>query len=193
MATDLEYLLFDADQHYYEPRDCFTRYMAERDHPKAIRVKQGDDGRDGIWIGEKPFTFLDWSFDQHARPGALKQMLKLMKTPDYAGQVLEPARPEFEQREPRLALMDEQGVESSLLFPTVGVCVEQFMKDDPEQMYLNFHAFNRWLLEEWGFGADGRIFTAPLISLLDLHQAVKELDWLMAAGARIVSMIGRSP
>ena len=40
------------------------------------------------------------------------------------------------QRERASPLMDEQGVESSLLFPTVAVCVEHFMKPTiPEQMY----------------------------------------------------------
>jgi predicted TIM-barrel fold metal-dependent hydrolase len=190
--------LFDADQHYYEPKDCFTRCMATKNHPKAIHVRKDEDGKDRIWIGEKPFTFLDWNFERYAKAGALKQMLKLMKTPDYESQVIEDARPEFMTREPRLRDMDAQGVESCFLFPTMAVCVEHFMKDDPEQMYLNFHAFNRWLLEEWGFGSDGRIITVPLLSLLDLDQAVKELDWLLAEGARVVGMrpgpaFGRSP
>jgi predicted TIM-barrel fold metal-dependent hydrolase len=72
------------------------------------------------------------------------------------------------------------------------------MHDDPEQMYLNFHAFNQWLLEDWGFGQDERLFGVPLLSLLDLDQAVAELDWLLSAGARVISMrpgpaFGRSP
>jgi predicted TIM-barrel fold metal-dependent hydrolase len=190
--------LFDSDQHYYEPRDCFTRCMARKDHPKAIRVRAEPDGRESIWIGEKPFTFLEWSFDRYPKAGALREMLKLMQTPDYAGQVMEDARPEYHSREARLARLDAQDVESCLLFPTLAVCVEHFMKDDPEQMYLNLHAFNRWLLEEWGFGRDGRIFAVPLLSLLDRDQAAKELDWLLAAGARFVAMrpgpaFGRAP
>jgi predicted TIM-barrel fold metal-dependent hydrolase len=190
--------LFDADQHYYEPRDCFTRHMAEKDLAKAIHVTRQDDGRDAIWIGDKPFTFLDWNFDRHPKAGSLKQMLKMLKTPDYANQVMEAARPEFFEREARLDSLDEQGVESCLMFPTLAVCVEHFMKDDPEQMYLNGHAFNRWLLEEWGFGRDGRIFGVPLLSLLDLEQATTELDWLLAEGARFIAMrpgpaFGRSP
>ena len=47
--------------------------------------------------------------------------------------------------------MDAQGVETTLLFPTLGVCVEHFMMDDPEQMYANIRAFNTWLDEDWGF------------------------------------------
>ena len=190
--------LFDSDQHYYEPRDCFTRCMARKDLPKSIHVIPDGEGREAILVGDKPFTFLDWNFDRYAKPGALREMLKLLKTPDYQNQVIENVRPEYLDRGSRLALMDQQGIESSLLFPTLAVCVEHFMQDDSEQMYLNFHAFNQWLLEDWGFGQDDRLFGVPLLSLLDLDRAVEELDWLLSAGARVISMrpgpaFGRSP
>ena len=198
MNSPLEYSVFDSDQHYYEPTDCFSRYIAKKHEAKAIHVTEGKDGKTDIWIGEKPFTFLQWRFDKYPRAGSLKQMLKLMETPDYENQIMEDVRPEFLTREPRLKLMDQQGIESCLMFPTLAVCVEHFMTDDPEQMYLNFHSFNRWLKEDWGFGQDGRILAAPLLSLLDLDRAVEELDWLLAEGAKVISMrpgpaFGRSP
>ena len=43
--------------------------------------------------------------------------------------------------------VDAQGLEAAFLFPTVGVCVEHFMKDDVEQLYANVRAFNAWLDE----------------------------------------------
>jgi predicted TIM-barrel fold metal-dependent hydrolase len=59
-------------------------------------------------------------------------------------------------------------------------------------------AFNRWLEEDWGYGADGRIFGAPLLSLADVGEAVAELDRLVVRGARFVVVTcgpidGRSP
>jgi predicted TIM-barrel fold metal-dependent hydrolase len=198
MTDPLGYSLFDSDQHYYEPSDCFSRNIAEKDRSKSIHVTQTAEGKTEIWIGEKPFTFLNWRFDRYPKAGSLKLMLKLMQTPDYENQVMEDVRPEFLTREPRLKLMDEQGIESCFMFPTLAVCVEHFMADDPEQMYLNFHSFNQWLKDEWGFGQDGRIFAAPQLSLLDLDRAVDELDWLLAEGARVIGMrpgpaFGRSP
>jgi predicted TIM-barrel fold metal-dependent hydrolase len=94
--------------------------------------------------------------------------------------------------------MDAQGLESCLLFPTLGVCVEHFMKDDPDQLYANLHAFNRWLEEDWGFGTDGRIYGVPLMSLRDRERAVEELEWVLERGARVISLrpgpaYGRSP
>jgi predicted TIM-barrel fold metal-dependent hydrolase len=72
------------------------------------------------------------------------------------------------------------------------------MVDDPDQMYANLHAFNRWLDEEWGFNHRDRIYAPPLLTLLDLDRAVAELEFVLDRGARIIAMrpgpaYGRSP
>ena len=199
ISRGLGYRLFDADNHYYETRDCFTRFIEPKYRDRAIRVTRDTDGAERVMVGDKPFTFLgNYDFDHSARPGALREMLRLMNTPDYAGQVVQKNRPEFVNRDARLARMDAQGIESSLLFPTLAVCVEQFMTDDAEQMYANFHAFNRWLDEEWGFNHRDRIYAAPLLSLLDLGLAVAELEFVIEKGARVIALrpgpaYGRSP
>ena len=111
---------------------------------------------------------------------------------------VEPIQPEYRDREVRLATMDAQGLDAAVLFPTVGVCVEHFMKDDPEQLYANLRAFNRWLDDDWGFAYRDRIYAAPMLSLADLDSAIAELDWVLARGARVISLrpgpaFGRSP
>lgn len=196
-----DYGLFDADNHYYEPSDCFTRYIEPRHRDKAIRpAPQGAGVR--ILVGDKPFTFLEgegFAGEHCMKAGALRELLRSMKTgvsTDRAG--MEPMQPEYVSRAARLPRMDGQGIESAFLFPTLAVCVEHFMADDADQMYANMHAFNRWLDEEWGFAHEGRVYAPPLISLLDVDRAVEELDWALAQGARIVALrpgpaFGRSP
>ena len=135
--------------------------------------KRSSEDKERLMGGDKPFTFLcKLDFDHHANPGGLREMLRMMNTPDYEGQVVHEHEAAFLERDARLARMDEQGIESCLLFPTLAVCVEQFMTDDVEQMYANFHAFNRWLDETWGFDYQERIYAPPLLSLLDLDEAV---------------------
>lgn len=195
----LEGQLFDADNHYYEPRDCYTRHIEPRFRDRAIHVERDADGREQILVGDKPFTFLrHHSFDKTTKPGALREMLRGMKAGSVTEDASQEMQPEYRNREARLALMDRQGVEATLLFPTLGVCVEQFMKDDPEQMYANVRAFNTWLEEDWGFAYENRIFGVPLLDLLDLDAAVAELDRVMALGARAIAIrpgpaFGRSP
>jgi predicted TIM-barrel fold metal-dependent hydrolase len=133
------------------------------------------------------------------KPGSLREMLRAMSSGQYReSNVVEPIQPEYVARDARLAVMDRQGIERALLFPTLGVCVEHFLKDDVDQLYANFHAFNRWLDDDWGFGREGRIYAPPMLSLRDLDRAVTELDWVLAAGARVVVLragpaYGRSP
>jgi len=195
----IDYRLFDADNHYYEPRDCFSRHIERRHRDKAVRVVVDGEGRERVMVGDKPFTFLgNFDFDHNAKPGALREMLRKMNAPSDAGDVVQVNEAAFIEREARLARMDQQGLEACFLFPTLAVCVEQFMRDDAEQTYANFRAFNRWLDETWGFDYQGRIYAAPLLSLIDLDEAVAELDAVLERGARIVSLrpgpsYGRSP
>jgi len=191
--TRLAYGLFDGDNHYYEPRDAFTRYLEPRFREKAVRVEKAADGRETIWIGKRRFTFLEdmeLNFDTTVRPGSLREFLRTLthEHPADADPVVIPVDPAFVNRDARLALMDQQGIESVFLFPTLGVCVEHFMKDDVEQTYANLRAFNRWLHEDWGFAHQGRIFASPVISLLDEREAVKDLDWALERGARILNI-----
>jgi len=199
MPNRLPYRLVDADNHYYEPRDAFTRHMEERNRHLAVHVVE-EGRKDKIFIGDRPFTFLAPYYRTVAAPGSLREMLRTMSA---SGSIAETARdhpiqPEYVDRAARLAVMDEQGVESCVMLPSLGVCVEHAMKDDVEQTYANLRAFNRWLEEDWGFGADGRIFGVPLLSLLDLGEAVKELERVRDRGARLVHLrpgpvAGRSP
>ncbi len=193
------YRFFDADNHYYETRDCFTRHMPKRLLGRAIRVTPDAAGRDRIWVGDKPFTFLEsWSFTHANKPGALRELLRQKDYRDEASSLSETIAPAYRNRDARLALMDAQGLECAFLFPTLAVCVEHFMKDDPEQLYANLRAFNEWLDEDWGFAWQDRIYAAPLLSLLDRERALAELDLVLANGARVVALrpgpaFGRSP
>jgi predicted TIM-barrel fold metal-dependent hydrolase len=53
---------------------------------------------------------------------------------------------------------------------------------------LTFRAFNQWLDEDWGVNYRGRIFAAPYIPMCSPEMAIRELDWSLARGARVVCM-----
>jgi len=200
--TSLGFGIYDGDNHYYEPRDAFTRYIEPGFRDRAVRVVKDESGEQ-IWIGAREFHFLDdtfSSFDRTLRPGSLREFLKSLGSerlvePDSVEIPMDPA---FTNRDARLVRMDEQGVEAAFLFPTLGVCVEHFLKDDIEASYANLRAFNRWLDETWGFAWRGRIFASPILSLLDPEEALRDLEWALAHDARLVNVRtgpagGRSP
>ena len=198
MTNPLPYRLFDSDNHYYEPRDAFTRHMEKTHLHLAVRPVRDADG-ERIVVGDRPLTFLTSYYNRVAAPGSLREMLRKMADAEEGETGRDhPMQPEYVDRGARLAAMDEQGVESCLMLPTVGVCVEHFMKQDVEQTYVNLPAFNRWLEDDWGYGTDGRIFGVPLLSLLDLDEAIRELERVRDRGAKVVHLRpgpvdGRSP
>ena len=54
-------------------------------------------------------------------------------------------------------------------------------------------AFNRWLVEDWTFNYQDRIFAAPYITLADPGWAAEELQWALDQGARSVVMRPAAP
>jgi predicted TIM-barrel fold metal-dependent hydrolase len=100
----------------------------------------------------------------------------------------EPIRPEYRDRDARLATMDTQNLSKVWLFPTLGMLYEEALKHDPGAVVLLFRAFNRWLAEDWGFAYQNRIFGVPFLTLSDLDGAIAELAWCIDHGARIVTI-----
>lgn len=198
----MDFQIFDADNHYYETPDAFTRYGDEKVRRHVRWMAEGR--RQHLFFGQRLSTGVpNPTFNPIARPGAFHEHLKRLEKGErlpYKARYgeLEPLPPVYQDRGLRLQTMDRQGVEKILLFPTLGQCVEHLMHDDVEMMYGVFRAFNRWLDEEWGFCFDGRIYAAPVIPLLDVPRAVAELETVLAQGARMVCLrpgplYGRSP
>ena len=202
--AELSYATFDADNHYYEPPDCFTRHMPADRRRLAFQLATVD-GRAQPVVDGRPVTVLtpDGFFQgETALPGSLRDMMRAIKKggtmANGGSPLVGPIHPAARDRDERLALLDRQGIEATLMFPSTGVTVEPAFGGDPAVIWENYRAFNRWLYEDWGFGADGRIFAAPLFSLVDRDAACAELDWVLARGARVINLTagpagGRSP
>ena len=199
----VDYRIHDADNHYYEPDDCFTRHIESRWKDQTVRIDRSGTGPARMYIGSERCHFFSVATgDSVGPPGIMKAFLR-GDSEEGGSPSLSPinalAVPEFVDRTARLAKMDEQNVESCLMLPTTGVGVEPQLRETPEALYPSVRAFNRWLEEDWGYGGDGRIYGAPLLSLFDLPEALKELERVLAAGARFVVLTagppapGRSP
>lgn len=193
--TDTRHRTFDADNHYYEAPDAFSRHLAASD---AHLVQWATiDGRSYPVLGGTIFRGVkNATFDPVAPPGVLADYFRGNPNNDDPLELLrrhEPIRPEYRDREARLAEMDDQGVGQAWMFPTLGMIYEEALAPNAQAVTTVFRAFNRWLEEEWGFAYQDRIFAAPYVTLADVDWAVEELNWALERGARTVVMRPAAP
>ncbi|MFE2884937.1 amidohydrolase family protein [Streptomyces graminifolii] len=185
----LPYPLFDADNHLYETEDALTRHLPKQ-YAGAIQYVQVN-GRTKIAIRGQISDYIpNPTFEVVARPGAWEDYFREGNPEGKSHRELfgEPMRsiPAFREPAPRLALMDDLGIQQTLMFPTLASLVEERMRDDPELIHVVVHALNQWLHETWQFNYKNRIFTTPVISLPILDKAIAELEWCLERGARAI-------
>jgi predicted TIM-barrel fold metal-dependent hydrolase len=190
-VSELGYRAFDADNHYYEAQDAFTRHLDPRLGPRTIQWADVGGRKYHLIAGRLSRAVVNPTFDPVAKPGAMHDYFRGNpegRSPLEFLRDRERIRPEYRDRDARLRALDEFELEAVWLFPTLGVLYEEPLKHDPEAVTLTFRAFNRWLEEDWGFAYRERIFAAPYLSLADVGWAVEELDWALARGARVVCL-----
>ncbi|MBO0729280.1 MAG: amidohydrolase [Acidimicrobiaceae bacterium] len=223
----LPYRVFDADNHFYPTPDAVDRYldpkMRERallpgekfvlENEEDVEESLGVEGRAMRTIGEHPvpegghggvdLSELPEMSANIPIPGAMLNRLNPLRDLDRLSQAeliarYDEMRPAFEHKDPRLALMDRQGVQAAVVHAGGAPADSAFRRGDVEAGYAVTHAFNRWLQDDWGFAYKDRIFVPAIIPLVDPDRAVAELEWVIDQGARLVNLMpgpafGRSP
>jgi predicted TIM-barrel fold metal-dependent hydrolase len=191
--ADLPFKYFDCDNHFYEAEDAFTRHIPKGLEKRTMQWAQVD-GKKRLLVAGKINRFIpNPTFDPIAKPGAMDEYFR-GRNPKQGSMLelfgeLEPIRPEYRDREARLTLMDEQGMEAAIFLPTLGVGMEMALVHDIPALTAAVHSFNQWMDEDWGYSYKNRIFAAPYITLVDPDNAVRELEWALARDARFVVMV----
>ena len=187
---ELDFEAIDADNHYYESLDAFTRHLDPKFAQRGVQVvTQGR--RTYLLMGGKLNRFIpNPTFDPIIVPGCLDVMFrgqvpegvdprKLMAVEPLDG------HPEYQSSAAREAIAERQHLAAVMLFPTLGCGVEEGLKNDIPATMASLSAFNRWLEEDWGFHR-GRMIAAPMLSLSDPDAALAEVESLIERGVRIV-------
>lgn len=181
----------DADNHYYETLDSCTRYLDKKFADRGVKPVR-DGKRVKILMGGKVNGFIpNPTFDPIIVPGCLDPLFRGQIPEGVDPRTLmqvEPLgdHPEYQDRDARLKVMDEQALGAALLFPTFACGVEQGLKDDIPATMATLSAFNQWLEEDWGFAYEGRLFGAAMLSFADVDTAVSEIESLLERGVRII-------
>ena len=154
------------------------------------------NGRTKIAIKNKISDYIpNPTFNKVAPPGAQELEFKLknpdsMTKADKEAQLPPPkyieAPPAFFEPEARAVLMDEQGIDRAMMWPTLASLLEERLTDDPVATHAVVHALNQWMHEQWTFNFENRIFPTPVITLPIVDKAIEELEWVVERGAKAI-------
>jgi predicted TIM-barrel fold metal-dependent hydrolase len=184
--------IFDADNHYYEAADAFTRHVPEVMQPRCVQWVEMNGRRHHLVAGRLDRQVTNPTFNPVSKPGVLRNYYRGNPDGKTANELIrsaiEPMPPEYVDRDARLARVESQGIEGAWLFPTLGVLYEDRLTRDPEALTTLFQGFNRWVADDWGMAYRGKLFAAPYLSLVDLDWACRELEWALDHDARIVAI-----
>ncbi|TAL03201.1 MAG: amidohydrolase [Rhodospirillaceae bacterium] len=188
--------IFDSDTHIHEVDFSFFReFLPKKFHEDwLLEVRNGPAGF-GMYIGERVVPTTPGEMREDGLmppPGRLKEWLAAIASGKDIDDRIKPTQDMYKRRE-RIAKLDEFGVDGSILF--IGHMVTTFGMLDllaeelgAEGACAVIHAYNEYLLKEWSFNADDRIYSTPILALWDVDWAVKEAKWIADNGGRVIVM-----
>jgi predicted TIM-barrel fold metal-dependent hydrolase len=195
-AVELGHPVWDADNHYYEALDAFTRHVPKDLQPRCVQWAEIDGRMYHVVGGRVSRAVANATFNPISKPGCLSEYFRGNPNQVNPLELLrdhEPIRAEYLDPVARTKVLDEQGLAGCFMYPTLGMLYEELLKHDPEAVCITFRAFNRWLLDDWGYDHEGRILNAPYLTLADLDWAVEELEFALDHGAKLIVMRTAAP
>jgi predicted TIM-barrel fold metal-dependent hydrolase len=196
----LPYKLIDFDQHSYEAKDCFTRFMPASKLDTAVRLIDTPSGHKALLANERIVTAFETDPDKAYVPGSLVEMLRQRASGEAsdAERFFEDIQVEYLDKDARVKQLTEQQIERSIMYPGGWALMAEAFLDGIDPLYDNFESFNKWINEDWGFNYKDTIYAPAMLSLRDLDRAVAELDRVLNDGAHFIYLAagpayGRSP
>ena len=166
-------LVVDADGHILEPPDLWERYLEPKHRERAMRIKTGQRG----W----EYLEIDGNVSRLVRGGVMgalggayqdpRELLTPGKVKYWEGAKRTPGAidPDASVRE-----MDAQGIDATVLYPTIGILWEEECTD-PELSAAYCRASNNYL---FGFCREhpDRLVPIAQVNLRDVNLAVTEVE-----------------
>ena len=160
------YRIISSDNHVFEPRDLWTDRVEAKYKHRAPHVVRMEDGTDR-W-------FTDGIKGQSALAGA--QVGLRFEEPEKLGHVstMEDVRPGGYIPGEQIKDMDADGVDVSILYPTVGLQLYCTVPDS-ELLSALFRAYNDWLAE-FCQPFPNRLKGIAMVNVDDVQDGVSELE-----------------
>ncbi|MGE0824051.1 MAG: amidohydrolase family protein [Candidatus Binatia bacterium] len=183
--------IIDADSHFMEPLDLWPRYIESQYRDRCLRFERATDtGRytvlvDGLRIANSGDLTIEELLGVAVGYGQ-KEAGKGLKSFDPA----EAFNHSLEDMQTRLRFLDEEGIESQFIYPTLGLFWEDLVSD-PLLAAAHARAYNTWMLEVCS-GYRQRLFPVGHLTLRHPGEAAKELQRLAKADVKTI-FVGALP
>jgi predicted TIM-barrel fold metal-dependent hydrolase len=194
-----EALVIDCDGHILEPPDLWEKYIDPKYRDRAMRIRVGEDGFEFLEIDRKRAKM--------TQPGLLGALGGMGKRVEETNRLRDKAmrgemkldevramqpRPEdtylkgaafgtMDMKE-RLLLLDREGMQKSILYPTIGLLWEAELFD-AELTGAYCKAYNRWIAD-FCRDSGGRLIPIAHISLGDPAGSARELERAVKDGCK---------
>jgi predicted TIM-barrel fold metal-dependent hydrolase len=207
VPLSLDERLIDADGHVLEPADLWERYLESRYRDRAIRIIRGADDYEILEVAgtrsKLTNAFRLHTFggmedlkakgasiaEENARRRPTMMAREGEATPTFHTFDLTPddtyeSGNAFGGRDAteRLTLLDREGLDKAILYPTLGLLWE-CETPDAELAAAYCRAYNRWIAE-FCADSDGRLVPIAHISFADPDAAAKELHRAAGEGCK---------
>ena len=168
MTMSVSAPVVDADGHVLEPADTWVKYLEPSYRDRAIRIAEDEHGYEVLLIDGQPLKTLR---GQLGALGGIEMDASRLLT---RGQMTYAEGSPAGGYDPieRLRVMDREGIDVVLLYPTIGICWEGHVTDGHLATAYT-RAYNRWLAEFCRTDSR-RLYPVAHISLLDPEGAVEE-------------------
>jgi predicted TIM-barrel fold metal-dependent hydrolase len=161
-------VVVDADGHVLEPPDLWQRYLERKYVDRAIRIDEDANGLEVLLIDGQPLEYMRGTL---AMFGGVGMDTAAMSTPGER-KYLDGFAPGANDPRGRLSVMDKEGIDIALFYPTIGIFWEGLVKD-PQLATAYARAYNRWLVDFCSADAS-RLKPVAHVSLLDPTGACEE-------------------
>ena len=163
-----DFKVISADDHVFEPPDLWTSRLEAKFQHRAPRIVRLDNGADWWVSGDREVLTMTAGGTQAGVRFDDPDRLSFLDTHDNV-------LPGGYLPDERIKDMATDGVEVSVIYPTVAFQFYKYPADDGDFVTACFRAYNDWMAEFCG-AHPKRLKGIAMVNLVDIREGVKELE-----------------
>ncbi len=189
--TNIRYV--DVDGHILEPADLWLDYIEPGFRDRAMRVETDLAGLECWSVDRQPISFFSGGTAADAasigkdRAWRKENIFDNHRVGWADGLAMNPPAWQPDRRE---EMMDEEGIDISILYPSIGLTLPRIK--DPELSAAHCRAYNNWI-RDFCREAPDRLLPAMTLPWGDVQLTVRELKRTSGVGARAMKAPNTPP